>query len=192
MRTDEPADGGGTERYRRQRRIQEATYAIAHAVTTTAGLDDLFARIHRIVGGLMEARNLYIALLDEATGSLSFPYFRDEIDAEPPAGPVPAGREATAAGTRQRRALHVVPALRPRVEIVHGARIAPAVPLPASLPSLQAAAVEPRQRQGPDLGRWQGLRGQRGVKARPQGVKAIAPGQAGIDDLVTFLSDIHV
>ncbi|HPA52759.1 MAG TPA: EAL domain-containing protein [Thermoanaerobaculia bacterium] len=95
MRTDEPADGGGSERYRRQRRIQEATYAIAHAVTTTAGLDDLFARIHRIVGGLMEARNLYIALLDEATGSLSFPYFRDEIDAEPPEGPVPAGRGLT-------------------------------------------------------------------------------------------------
>lgn len=95
MRTDEPADGGGTERYRRQRRIQEATYAIAHAVTTTAGLDDLFARIHRIVGGLMEARNLYIALLDEATGSLRFPYFRDEIDGEPPEGPVPAGRGLT-------------------------------------------------------------------------------------------------
>ena len=95
MRTDEPADGGESERYRRQRRIQEATYAIAHAVTTTAGLDDLFARIHRIVGGLMEARNLYIALLDEATGSLSFPYFRDEIDAEPPEGPVPAGRGLT-------------------------------------------------------------------------------------------------
>ena len=95
MRRDEPAGGGATDRYRRQRRIQEATYAIAQAVTSSEGLDDLFTRIHRIVAGLMEARNLYVALLDDATGSLSFPYFRDEIDAEPPAGPVPAGRGLT-------------------------------------------------------------------------------------------------
>lgn len=95
MRSDEAPGGGATDRYRRQRRIQEATYAIAQAVTSTEGLEDLYPRIHRIVAGLMEARNLYIALLDEATGRLSFPYFRDEIDAEPPAGPVPAGRGLT-------------------------------------------------------------------------------------------------
>ena len=95
MRRDEPAAGGSTDRYRRQRRIQEATFAIAQAVTSSEGLDDLFARIHRIVSGLMEARNLYVALLDEATGNLTFPYFRDEIDAEPPAGPVPVGRGLT-------------------------------------------------------------------------------------------------
>jgi len=95
MRRDEPAGGGGTDRYRRQRRSQEATYAIAQAVTSSEGLDDLFARIHRIVAGLMEARNLYVALLDDATGRLSFPYFRDEIDAVPPAGSVPVGRGLT-------------------------------------------------------------------------------------------------
>jgi len=95
MRREEPAASGSADRYRRQRRIQEATYAIAQAVTSSEGLDDLFTRIHRIVAGLMEARNLYIALLDDATGSLSFPYFRDEIDAEPPAGPVPVGRGLT-------------------------------------------------------------------------------------------------
>ena len=95
MRRDDTAAGGSTDRYRRQRRIQEATFAIAQAVTSSEGLDDLFARIHRIVSGLMEARNLYIALLDEVTGNLTFPYFRDEIDAEPPAGPVPVGRGLT-------------------------------------------------------------------------------------------------
>lgn len=95
MRSDEIAAGGGTDRYRRQRRTQDATYAIAQAVTSSEGLDDLFARIHRIVAGLMEARNLYIALLDEVSGNLTFPYFRDEIDAEPPAGPVPVGRGLT-------------------------------------------------------------------------------------------------
>lgn len=95
MRSDETASGGGTDRYRRQRRIQDATYAIAQAVTSSEGLDDLFVRIHRIVAGLMEARNLYVALLDDVTGNLTFPYFRDEIDAEPPAGPVPVGRGLT-------------------------------------------------------------------------------------------------
>lgn len=95
MRSDDFAAGGGSDRYRRQRRIQEATYAIAQAVTSSEDLDDLFSRIHRIVAGLMEARNLYVALLDDATGNLTFPYFRDEIDAEPPAGPVPAGRGLT-------------------------------------------------------------------------------------------------
>jgi len=95
MRADEPPGGGGTDRYRRQRRIQEATYAIAQAVTSSEGLGELYSRIHRIVAGLMEARNLYIALLDDATGRLTFPYFRDEIDAEPPEGPVPVGRGLT-------------------------------------------------------------------------------------------------
>lgn len=109
MRQDEPAAGERTDRYRRQRRIQEATYAIAQAVTSSVGLDDLFARIHRIVASLMEARNLYVALLDEATGSLSIPYFRDEIDAEPPAGPVPAGRGLTGYVLRTGRPLLATP-----------------------------------------------------------------------------------
>ena len=64
MRSEETGGGGATDRYRRQRRLQEATYAIAQAVTSSGGLDDLFARIHRIVAGLMEARNLYVALHD--------------------------------------------------------------------------------------------------------------------------------
>ena len=73
MNRDEPPGATGTDRYRRQRRIQEATYAIAEAVTSSEGLDDLFSRIHRIVAGLMDARNLYVALLDDATGSLTCP-----------------------------------------------------------------------------------------------------------------------
>ena len=94
MRSEETGGGGATDRYRRQRRLQEATYAIAQAVTSSGGLDDLFARIHRIVAGLMEARNLYVALLDEE-GRVTFPYFRDEIDAEPPSEATPVGRGLT-------------------------------------------------------------------------------------------------
>ncbi|HEY0789072.1 MAG TPA: diguanylate cyclase, partial [Thermoanaerobaculia bacterium] len=44
----------------------------------------LYSSIHRIVADLMDARNFYIAFYDEATDSLTFPYFVDEVDKEPP------------------------------------------------------------------------------------------------------------
>lgn len=59
--------------------------AIAAAATTAADLQDLFRSIQRDVGELMPASNLRIALHDEETGMLSFPYFVDERDA--PSGP---------------------------------------------------------------------------------------------------------
>lgn len=60
--------------------VQEAAFRIAEAVTTTESLQELFARIHAIVGGLMEAKNFYIALHGPHGDVLSFPYFVDEVD----------------------------------------------------------------------------------------------------------------
>jgi len=81
------------------RRIGEAahaaTYRIAGAASTSAGLQDLLRAIHGIIGDLMPAKNLYIALRDPATGLVSFPYFVDEQDPGPPAPHVP-GRSLTA------------------------------------------------------------------------------------------------
>jgi PAS domain S-box-containing protein len=71
-----------TER-RRAERIQTATYRIAAAVSTTGNLHDLYRAIHEIVGELMPAQNFYIAVLDDRSGLLSFPYFVDEIDSTP-------------------------------------------------------------------------------------------------------------
>ncbi len=71
-----------TER-KRAERIQMATYRIAAAVSTTDNLYDLYRAIHEIVGELMPAQNFYIAVLDEQTGLLSFPYFVDEHDQSP-------------------------------------------------------------------------------------------------------------
>ncbi|HUI63691.1 MAG TPA: PAS domain S-box protein [Bacteroidota bacterium] len=71
-----------TER-KRAERVQTATYRIAAAVSTTENLHDLYRAIHEIVGELMPARNFYIAVLDEPTGMLSFPYFVDEFDETP-------------------------------------------------------------------------------------------------------------
>ncbi len=71
-----------TER-REAERLQDALYRIAETTGTVTDMDAFYAAIHRIVGELMDARNFYIALLDETTGELGFPYFVDEADPRP-------------------------------------------------------------------------------------------------------------
>ncbi len=73
--------------------IQLATYGISEAVHAAPTLLDLFRAIHGIVGELMPAKNLYIALHDAATDTLSFPYYVDEYDPRQP--PKRAGRGLT-------------------------------------------------------------------------------------------------
>ena len=68
-----------TER-KRAEQIQAATYRISEAANTAQTLPELFRAVHEIVGQLMSARNFYIALYDEDTNMLSFPYFADEFD----------------------------------------------------------------------------------------------------------------
>ncbi|PYP73685.1 MAG: hypothetical protein DMD41_04790 [Gemmatimonadetes bacterium] len=68
-----------TER-RRAERLQQATYRIADAASAARSVQDLLAAVHRTVGELMPATNFYVALYDEATRIISFPYFVDEID----------------------------------------------------------------------------------------------------------------
>jgi len=66
-------------------KIQTALYKIAEATNSSHNLDDFFKRIHSIVGDLMYANNLFIALYDEATDILSYPYHVDEFtDTFPP------------------------------------------------------------------------------------------------------------
>jgi PAS domain S-box-containing protein len=65
-----------TERRRREQ-TQRAVYEISEAAHTEEDLPRLYARIHRIVGGLMPAENFFIALFDEATEIITFPYFVD-------------------------------------------------------------------------------------------------------------------
>jgi len=81
-----------TER-KRAERIQTATYRIAAAVTTTDNLHELYRAIHEIVGELMPAENFYIAVLDDQTGILSFPYFVNEREQTP--APRAAGKGLT-------------------------------------------------------------------------------------------------
>ena len=44
----------------------------------------LFAELHRIIAGLLPARNFYVATLGQGDGLIHFPYFVDEIIPEAP------------------------------------------------------------------------------------------------------------
>ena len=81
-----------TEREKSQK-IQRALYQISQSVHTIEDINHLYKEIHRIVGGLMKADNFYIALFDENSNMISFPYFVDEYDSQP--GPCKLGRGLT-------------------------------------------------------------------------------------------------
>lgn len=78
---------------RRAEQVQRALFEISEAVHAVQDLSSLYARIHEIIGTLMPAENFYLALFDEATGLVSFPYHRDKVD--PPPAPRLARRGMT-------------------------------------------------------------------------------------------------
>ena len=88
--------------------LQTALFDLSEATHTATGLEELLPAVHRAVGRLMVARNLYVALFDPATGLLSFPYFADEVDEDAPA-PRPPGRGITEYVLRTGRAALVPP-----------------------------------------------------------------------------------
>jgi PAS domain S-box-containing protein len=71
-----------TERKESERQ-QRAIYRIAVAAQATPSLQALYAAIHAIVAELMPAGNLFIALHDPATETISFPYFVNEQEERP-------------------------------------------------------------------------------------------------------------
>jgi diguanylate cyclase (GGDEF)-like protein len=64
----------------RGERLQAALFRIAELASTTDSIDSFYAAVHRVVGGLLYARNFYIALLSEDGAELTFPYSVDERD----------------------------------------------------------------------------------------------------------------
>ncbi|MCJ7517730.1 MAG: PAS domain S-box protein, partial [Methanomassiliicoccales archaeon] len=64
-------------------KTKEAVFDISEATSSTIDIQDLYVRIHRILEGLMPVRNIFIALHDALTDTLSFPYFVDEHDPTP-------------------------------------------------------------------------------------------------------------
>ena len=76
---------------RQSERIQSAVYRIARAAERVSTLDELYRAVHEIIGTIMPATNFYIALYDEHSGMISFPYFVDEVDSPDPPRPVGKG-----------------------------------------------------------------------------------------------------
>ncbi|HZY45556.1 MAG TPA: GAF domain-containing protein, partial [Anaerolineae bacterium] len=79
----------------RSAQVQAALYAIASAASSVQDMQEFYAAMHRIVGQLMYAKNFFIALYDEPSDLLSFPYFVDEKDEVLPPQPLANFRGAT-------------------------------------------------------------------------------------------------
>jgi K+-sensing histidine kinase KdpD len=70
----------GMAELERSERIQAALYKIADIASVAEDMNEFYETIHQIVGGLMWAKNFYVALYDEKTRMLSFPFVVDEVD----------------------------------------------------------------------------------------------------------------
>jgi len=71
--------------------VSSALYRIAEKTSSAHDLQQFFAAIHGIVDELMCARNFFIALYDEPSQLLHFPYFVNERESLPPARKLGAG-----------------------------------------------------------------------------------------------------
>ena len=78
---------------KQSQKLQDAIYQVAQSANTTQTLDELIAKIHTIIGELMNANNFFLALLDDQTKTISFPYFIDEKDTD--TSPIPYGEGLT-------------------------------------------------------------------------------------------------
>ncbi len=74
--------------------VRSVAYEISEAAVSSMDLETFFASVHRAVARVVDSRNFYIALLDRETGLISFPFYRDESDPEPP-GPRPPDKTLT-------------------------------------------------------------------------------------------------
>ena len=74
-------------------KVQKALFEISEAAYTATDMVSLYILIHEIVGTLMLAKNFYIAIYDEITDMISFPYMVDEFD--PPYPPKKLGKGLT-------------------------------------------------------------------------------------------------
>jgi diguanylate cyclase (GGDEF)-like protein len=86
----------------RAEHLHSALFQIAELSSQPGDMAKLFHSLHGIVGELLFARNFYIALFDESTGEVTFPYYIDEqCTASPP--PRRGQRGLTEYIIRQRR-----------------------------------------------------------------------------------------
>lgn len=86
----------------RAEHLQSALFQIAELSSRPGDMAELFQALHGIVGDLLFAQNFYIALFEDATGEVTFPYYVDERQKTCPA-PRRGRRGLTEYVIRQRR-----------------------------------------------------------------------------------------
>ena len=70
---------------RRAEQLQLALFRISELAGASESLNQFYAEVHDVVGGLLDARNFYIALINDAGDGLEFAYSVDEHNGVRPA-----------------------------------------------------------------------------------------------------------
>lgn len=96
----------------RSERVQRALFGIAEASMARCNLEEFYRRLHAIIGELIDARNFYVAMINEDATEVDFPYCVDEQDGHLPQRPF--GRGLTEYVYRTRK-----PLLATRRDILH-------------------------------------------------------------------------
>src|SRR5690606_11955334 len=66
----------------RGERLQAALYRLAALASSEEGSAAFYRQVHAVVGGLINARNFYIALLSDDGSQVSFPYAVDACETD--------------------------------------------------------------------------------------------------------------
>jgi len=64
----------------RSETVQSALYRIAELASAARDMEEFYRAVHSVVGELMDATNLYIALYDGERQLINYPYWADELD----------------------------------------------------------------------------------------------------------------
>jgi PAS domain S-box-containing protein len=79
---------------RRAKQCQQAVYRMAEVASGCVSLVELCGEMHQMLRDLIHAENLYVAIYDRLSDTITFPYAVDEVDTYPDK-PVPAGNGLT-------------------------------------------------------------------------------------------------
>lgn len=61
-------------------KINHTMFAISTAINFSSNLDDLYKQVHKLVGGIIDVTNFFIAIVSEKKHTLYFPYYVDTVD----------------------------------------------------------------------------------------------------------------
>lgn len=80
----QPLKVAGSSQDITERKTNELTQAavtqISESALTSKTLEDLISSVHESIKSVLPARNFYVALYDQTTNLINFPYYADEVD----------------------------------------------------------------------------------------------------------------